>query len=567
MDESNVGERSIASLLHKEPITDGVCIYTFINTIIGYFDEKTNIFIDDQGREYDNVESDLAIFGTNQYVCGNIMSLDNAYDKYMQGEKSTDVQELFNRYDEEESNFYYLSAIDEAGHLLVLKIDYNKQLDEYYEKIFGKDGNLDPNLTIEEIQERANSVKDDINVNLEINIAELEKNLKDNKYNKKELMQLKNKLSAKDFNIKQLIEMADKQLNIKKPKKTTKKNKYYYDDGVLNIKCILKDIKKTLVAQDEPAKRLLVEICRTDLDDSKKSGILVTGSTGVGKTELMTLISEKLERPFLIVDTMQLTSPGYEGKNIEQCLYELYEKCNGDVAKAEKAIIYFDEIDKKGSSKKDDVGGQGVLNLLLKFLDGSTYMAAPNLQSGGLMRAVKIKTDDMLIIAGGAFSDLYGKTDRKPIGFNSKKELAEKKEEPTITDFVEKAMMSNEFMGRFPIHIRLNDLKPEDMKRILLESDKSPTKIEEAIFKKLNCKLKFTDDAYEAFATQAENLKEGARGLKGIVKNSTAKAFEDVNDKRNKFEAITITADTINDNTKYSYVIRKNTKSTKKGAN
>ena len=64
MDESNVGERSIASLLHKEPITDGVCIYTFINTIIGYFDEKTNIFIDDQGREYDNVESDLAIFGT-----------------------------------------------------------------------------------------------------------------------------------------------------------------------------------------------------------------------------------------------------------------------------------------------------------------------------------------------------------------------------------------------------------------------------------------------------------------------------------------------------------------------
>lgn len=566
MDESNVGERSIASLLHKEPITEGVCLYTFINTIVGYYDAEGRVFIDDQGKEYDNIESDNAIFGSNQYACGNIMSLDEAYNKYMEGNSSADIQDLFNRYEEEESNFYYLSAIDEDGYLLVLKHDYNLELSDYYQRIFGKDGNLNPNLTIEEIQERANNGKNSQNINIDINIAEIEKNIKENKYDKKELMQIKNKLSAKDYNLKQLIDMADKKLNINTTKKKEKKNKYYYDDGVLNIKSLLKDIKKTLVAQDEPAKRLLVEICRTDLDDSKKSGILVTGSTGVGKTELMTLISEKLQRPFLIVDTMQLTSPGYEGKNIEQCLYELYEKCNGDISKAEKAIIYFDEIDKKGSSKKDDVGGQGVLNLLLKFLDGSTYMAAPNLQSGGLMRAVKIKTDDMLIIAGGAFSDLYGNKEKEPIGFANKAEK-KKQAEPTITDFVEKAMMSNEFMGRFPIHIRLNDLKPEDMKRILLESDKSPTKIEEAIFKKLNCKLTFTEDAYNAFASRAEKLKEGARGLKGMVKNSTAKAFEDVNDKRNKYEAITINADTVDDNTKYTYVIRKNTRNTKKGAN
>ena len=565
MDESNVGERSIASLLHKEPVTEGVCLYTFINTIIGYFDPQTNVFVDEQGREYDNIESDMAIFGTNQYVCGNIMSLDDAYNKYMEGNTSTDIQDLFNRYDEEESNFYYLCAIDEDGYLLVLKHDYNLELDEYYQKIFGKDGNLNPNLTIEEIQERANNVKNSKNISIDLDIKEIEKNIKENKYDKKELMQIKNKLSAKNYNLKQLIDMADKQLNIKTPKKKEKKNKYYYDDGVLNIKSLLKDIKKTLVAQDEPAKRLLVEICRTDLDDSKKSGILVTGSTGVGKTELMTLISEKLQRPFLIVDTMQLTSPGYEGKNIEQCLYELYEKCNGDIKQTEKAIIYFDEIDKKGSSKKDDVGGQGVLNLLLKFLDGSTYMAAPNLQSGGLMRAVKIKTDDMLIIAGGAFSDLYDKKEKGQIGFATKAERQEKKE-PTITDFVEQAMMSKEFMGRFPIHIRLNDLKKDDMKKILLESDKSPTKIEERIFKKLNCKLSFSEDAYNAFASRAEKLKEGARGLKGIVKESTAKALEDVNNKRNKFETITITADTVDDNSKYTYVIRKNTRNTKKGA-
>lgn len=556
MEENIVGKRSIAALLHKEPIDEGVCIYTFVNTIIGYYDDASGIFTDDQGREYDSVESDLSIFGTSQFACGNIMTLDDAYNKYMDGKKSEDIQELFNSFDDEESNFYYLCGIDENGLLLVLKHDYNQELVEYYERIFGKEGNLNPNLTIEEIQERVNSIKDNSKIDLEINISEIEKNLKENKYSKQELLNLKNKLTTKNINLSQLIEMTNKKLGInKKEKNNSKKSKYYYSDGILNISALLKDLKKTIIAQDEPAKKLLVQICKKDLTEGKKSGILLSGSTGVGKTELMTLISEKLERPFLIVDTTQITSPGYEGKNIEQCLWELYEKCGRNIEKAEQAIIYFDEIDKKGSSRKDDVAGQGVLNLLLKFLDGTTYQAAPNLQSSGLMNAVNISTNKMLIIAGGAFSELYGK-EKSKIGFNQ--DDSNKKEyEPTITDFVEKAMMTKEFMGRFPVHVRLNDLKKDDMKRILIESNKSPAKIEQAIFKKLNCKLEFTDEAYTAFAVTAEKLKEGARGLNGIVSDSTSKAFEELNAKRNRFESITITADTVNDNTKYEYVIRK----------
>lgn len=556
METNKNKKRSIAVLLHKEPLEEGACLYTFVNTIIGYYDEVTQVLTDDQGREYDSLDSELAILGNTQFACGNIMSLDAAIDKYLDGKQPENIQELLNVYDEEESNYFYLCGIDDNGLLVLLKHHYPEELTAYYEKILGEDGEIDPNLTIEEIQEKANAFKEELQLANDLNMSEIEKNLKENKYSKEELMNLKNKLTTKNININQLIEMTDKQL-FGQTKKTNKKeeDKYYYSDGVLNINALLKEIKKTLIAQDEPAKKLLVQICKKDLVKSKNYGILISGSTGVGKTELMTLISEKLGRPFLIVDTMQITSPGYEGKNIEQCLYELYEKCGKNIEKAEKAIIYFDEIDKKGSSKKDDVAGQGVLNLLLKFLDGTTYQAAPNLQSRGLMNAVNIKTNDMLIIAGGAFSDLY-RNEKAQIGFGQSTEQT-KNNEPSVKDFVEKAMMTEEFMGRFPVRIRLNDLKKDDMKRILLESNKSPVKTEKEIFKKLNCKLDFTDEAYEEFAKTAEKLKEGARGLNGVVTDSTSKAFEDINTERDKYASITITKETISDNTKYQYVLRK----------
>ena len=363
------------------------------------------------------------------------------------------------------------------------------------------------------------------------------------KFNYKEqLDSILNKNSIKKEN-EEVIE----EQKVLKPKKVSK-NKYIYKDGLINADKLFKEVKKTLIAQDEPARRLIVEIARMDLDNSKNNGILLTGKTGVGKTELMKLISENLGRPFLTIDSTQLTSPGYEGKNIEQCLWELYKECNDNKEEAEKAIVFFDEIDKKGSNRKDDVGGRAVLNVLLKFLDGTIYKAAPNMQAEGQMMAVDIDTTNMIVIAGGAFTDVYDHEIEKVIGFTNQKP---KEYKPTVKDFVEKGMMTDEFMGRMPIIIRMNDLSVNSMKDILKKSRKSPIKVQKEKFKKVGVKLKFTDKALESIARKAKEQKTGARGLSGIVSNVTYKPFDDCITYRDKYDTVTITDKTIEDNSDY----------------
>ena len=141
----------------------------------------------------------------------------------------------------------------------------------------------------------------------------------------------------------------------------------------INLEELYKNVTKTLIAQDEPTRRVITEIARKEqYPSSKKRALLITGPTGSGKTKMMELISKYLDRPFYKVDSTQLTIPGYVGKDLEEVLWDLYVKCGRDADRAEHAIIFFDEIDKKGSSRKDDVSGKGVLNVLLPFIEGST---------------------------------------------------------------------------------------------------------------------------------------------------------------------------------------------------
>ena len=169
----------------------------------------------------------------------------------------------------------------------------------------------------------------------------------------------------------------------------------------------LKDkIKKHLFNQDDALRRVLVEIARMDVKDNEKNkGILLLGDSGTGKTFLMELLAENINVPFQLVDSTQLTIPGYVGKDIEEYLWDLYEKCGKDLKKTENAIIFFDEIDKKGSNRKNDASGQGVLNVLLKFLDGTTYDACRDTKTS--TEKVRINTNKMKVIAAGAFSDVF----------------------------------------------------------------------------------------------------------------------------------------------------------------
>ena len=138
-------------------------------------------------------------------------------------------------------------------------------------------------------------------------------------------------------------------------------------------------------------------------------GILLSGDSGVGKTYMVQLIADYLGVPFVRVDSTTLTSPGYSGRDLEEVVYELYEKCGKDVKKAEYGIIFFDEIDKKGSGRKDDVAGQAVLNHLLTLLDGSDIYAVKSTKAYGPQDEVKINSKHMVIIAAGSFPDVYRK--------------------------------------------------------------------------------------------------------------------------------------------------------------
>ena len=506
MEQLDENKRCIASLLQRQYLEEGEAIFSYINTIIGYYDPETGIIMDDQAREYFSLNTIEAFYDSKPYVCGNIINLDEAYKKYTDGQ-TTEIQDLFDAFDFEESKYFYLGEIDEEGDITFLKIDYSDTLYNYKQQV-------KKNLATKNKDNNTIAKKD------------IEKKIEENKYTKEELKKLKKDL-----------------------KDSTPKSEFINNKGIIDVNGLYKKVTKTLIAQDEPVRRMIIEIARMQLDDNQRYGILLTGNTGVGKTELMKLISENIKRPFLTIDTTQLTSPGYEGKNIEQCLWELYELCGRDIKAAEKAIIFFDEIDKKGSARKDDVGGKAVLNVLLKFLDGTKYHATASSQGLGSMNGINIDTSKMLVIAGGAFTDVYKHEDKATIGFSTQKD--KQKYEPTIDDFVEKGMMTDEFMGRMPIIIRLNDLNQKSMIEILKKSDKSPIKIQKNKFKQLGVNLKFTGKALDGIVDKAVQRKTGARGLAGIVSNVTYKPFDYAITNMGVAEEILITDETIKDINKF----------------
>ena len=229
--------------------------------------------------------------------------------------------------------------------------------------------------------------------------------------------------------------------------------------------------------------------------------------------------------------------------------------------KTESAIVFFDEIDKKGSKNKDDVGGQGVLNMLLKFLDGTKYNATPS--QSGLAERVEIDTSKMIVIAGGAFTDVYDRDFEHGIGFGHE---VKKPYKPSLEDFVDKGMMTREFMGRFPSIIRLRDLNKEDMIQIMDKSSVSPIKLEKERYKAVGVKLNINDDVKEYAATKAVKSKAGARALTGIISEITNKSFGDALNNRGKYKDITITKETIEDPSNYQYTLKDNQKIKQKKA-